>query len=274
MSRPGARDGTVDALFLSPHLDDAALSCGGQIHRRAAAGEHVTVVTVFAGAPLGAPTPLGAELHSLWGLPADPGDALAIRRAEDDAALAVLGAASARWDLVDAVYRVAPTPGGSPAAIYPTAIYPSLRLTLRARSGATSEQALLEQIVDRLRALPPARRLFAPLGVGRHVDHVLVRAAVDRAFPRDERLRFYEELPYAKRLLSVLRARGAAAPGRRWREEIVALGATDVDAKCRAIACYASQLGPVYRDEQDLRVQVQRALRRGGERVWLQADAP
>jgi LmbE family N-acetylglucosaminyl deacetylase len=274
VSLPGASYGTIDALYLSPHLDDAALSCGGQIHHRAAAGERVTVVTVFAGAPLGDPTPLGAQLHSLWGLPADPGDALAMRRAEDDAALAVLGAACVRWDLVDAVYRVAPTPGEGSAATHPTAVYPSLRSLYAPRSAATSEPALLEQIVDRLRALPPASRLYAPLGVGRHVDHVLVRTAIERAFPRDARLRFYEELPYAKRLLAVLRARGAAGPGRRWREEIVTLGPEDLDAKCRAIACYASQLGPVYRDEQDLRVQVQRALRRGGERVWLQAGAP
>ena len=265
--------GTVDALFLSPHLDDAVLSCGGHIHRRSAAGERVTVVTVFAGAPTGAPTALAAELHALWGLPADPREATAARRAEDDAALHVLGAAKVHWDLVDAVYRVAPTPGASTGTTYPTAIYPSLRSLYAPGSVATSEPALLEQIADRLRALPPASRLFAPLGVGRHVDHVLVRAAVDRAFPGDERLRFYEELPYAKRLLAVLRARGAAAPGRRWREEIVALGPADLEAKCRGIACYASQLGPVYRDEEDLRRQVRRALRRGGERVWHQAPA-
>ena len=35
-------------VYLSPHLDDAVLSCGGAIHRAGAAGEAVLVITVFA----------------------------------------------------------------------------------------------------------------------------------------------------------------------------------------------------------------------------------
>ncbi len=37
-------------IYLSPHYDDAALSCGGSIHKQATQQEPVAVITVFAGA--------------------------------------------------------------------------------------------------------------------------------------------------------------------------------------------------------------------------------
>ena len=45
-----------DLIYLSPHLDDAALSCGGQIARFRGEGRSVLIVTVTAGDP-----PMGAE---------------------------------------------------------------------------------------------------------------------------------------------------------------------------------------------------------------------
>jgi LmbE family N-acetylglucosaminyl deacetylase len=263
---PGSGAGRlVDALYLSPHLDDVVLSCGGQIHRRVAAGEDVVVVTVFAGAPEGEPTPLAAELHALWGLPADPREALAARRDEDDAALAVLGAKNVRWDYVDAVYRGTPAGAGRTQPFYPT-----LRSLYAPATEHRRERALAEEIAARLFELPPAARLVVPLGVGRHVDHLLVRRVVQQALPGDQRVRYYEELPYARRFLAVRRARGPAAPGKRWQHETVRLTLADFDAKCRAIACYASQLRPVFDDEADLRQKVRRALHGGGERLWLE----
>ena len=50
-------------VYLSPHLDDAVLSCGGMIHRQAQAGERVVVVTVCAGDP--PPGPLSDFARSL-----------------------------------------------------------------------------------------------------------------------------------------------------------------------------------------------------------------
>jgi LmbE family N-acetylglucosaminyl deacetylase len=259
----------IDALFLSPHLDDAVLSCGGHIHRRTAAGERVVVVTVFAGAPEGGPTMLAVELHALWGLPADPREALAARVGEDDAALAALGAEPERWGLLDAVYRGRATASGLTEASYPT-----LRSLFAQPGNDPDELGLSRTITELLRALPAARWVFVPLGVGRHVDHALVRRASELAFPDDDRLRYYEELPYARRWLAVRRAlRRGVPPGRKWTHETVRLSTADLDAKCRAIACYASQLGPVFRDEADLRRQVKKALRRGGERLWRSRPA-
>ena len=41
----------TDHLYLSPHFDDAALSCGGQIATFTAAGQSVLVVTITGGDP-------------------------------------------------------------------------------------------------------------------------------------------------------------------------------------------------------------------------------
>ncbi len=52
-------------LFLSPHPDDAVLSCGGLIHQLTQKGEPVTILTVMAGDPPDPlpDTPLVRELH-------------------------------------------------------------------------------------------------------------------------------------------------------------------------------------------------------------------
>ena len=44
-------------LFISPHLDDVVLSCGGYIHRLTTSGEKVVIVTVItADVPAGRPS--------------------------------------------------------------------------------------------------------------------------------------------------------------------------------------------------------------------------
>jgi LmbE family N-acetylglucosaminyl deacetylase len=88
---------SADALFVSPHLDDAVFSCGDRI----AACAGAIVVTVFAGfAPRNdVPTRWDAEC----GFGPDD-DVIAARRAEDRAALAALGATPLWLDFRDEQY--------------------------------------------------------------------------------------------------------------------------------------------------------------------------
>lgn len=46
MQTPSATQ--YNAIYLAPHLDDVALSCGGQVFDRTESGEHVLIVTVIA----------------------------------------------------------------------------------------------------------------------------------------------------------------------------------------------------------------------------------
>jgi len=81
--RPGELDRIV---VVSPHSDDAVLSAGDLI----AVASTATVVTVFAGTPAAYPEPLGVWDRACGFRPGD--DVAAVRRAEDERALARLGA--------------------------------------------------------------------------------------------------------------------------------------------------------------------------------------
>jgi LmbE family N-acetylglucosaminyl deacetylase len=80
-------------VVVSPHLDDAVLSLGATIRAAARAGDDVCVLTVFAG------DPGSVESASEWDARAGfrtGGEAARVRRDEDTAACAVLGART-RW---------------------------------------------------------------------------------------------------------------------------------------------------------------------------------
>src|SRR5215472_14873188 len=92
------------ALFVQPHLDDIALSCGGIVARARDRGEHPHVLTVFAGErdpDLGI-SEMAAELHRDWALGDNPWPA---RIDEDRRAMDVLGATSEQLTYCDAMYR-------------------------------------------------------------------------------------------------------------------------------------------------------------------------
>ena len=172
-------------VYASPHLDDAALSCGGQIWEQVRAGARVLVVTVFAGAPeVGATLSLFAqELHAQWGLASD---APLRRREEDEEALAHVGADAAYWPYLDCIYRQ--TPDGRFPYDGEEALFGEVHPV---------EEGLVAELTSRLSALPLKRGgvLHVPLAVGRHVDHQIVRRAAERCGCVPV---YYEDFPYAE----------------------------------------------------------------------------
>jgi LmbE family N-acetylglucosaminyl deacetylase len=209
-------------IYLSPHLDDAVLSCGGRIWRQVQAGDRVLVVTVFAGKP--SPdvplSPFAQALHAAWELV----DATAARREEDAAALALLGTESVYWPYTDCIYRRMPD-GGFPYASE-EALFGDVH---------SSDEALIAELAGRFRALAlePASVIYAPLAVGCHVDHQIVRRAVAGL----EGVTYYEDYPYAGKPGAVEGSLGIE----RWQEEVVPLSSDALEAKIAAIACYSSQ---------------------------------
>lgn len=252
-------------LYLSPHLDDAALSCGGHISQTTHAGHAVEILTLFAGDEPGpeAPpvSPLVSRIFELWGLEA--GEVMATRRREDFAAGATLGAEIAHWELQEAIHRRHPTRG---EALYPT---------LEKLFGpiASEEEAIVAALAARIvihARESGATFIVAPLGVGGHVDHRIVRAAAERAL--GDALYYYEEFPYVVWKLWALRRAGIY--GRRWERRSLPLRAEDLAARVAAIACYASQVTPLFRHPDRIDLLVRRHARRaGGERLWRRASA-
>ncbi len=245
------RSKAYDAIYLAPHLDDAVLSCGGQIVRRIGSGERVLVVTCFAGRePPGRLSPFARRLHWVCGLHVD---AIARRRSEDCRACHRLGAAVLHLEELEAIYRRDPR-SGSP-------LYASQRALFDACHAADGE--LLDRLAGRLAELSSGEQVVVPLAVGGHVDHQLVRAAAERAI---DRLTYYEDYPYVERSGALHKALGDPA---RWRSCTVALEESHIEEKLAAIASYHSQIQLLFLTSGRMTRRVRRYVRSvGGERLW------
>jgi LmbE family N-acetylglucosaminyl deacetylase len=148
-----------DSVILSPHFDDAVLSCW---HVLASAAQ-VLVVNVFAGEP-----PVGTL--GWWDRIAGAPDSAAVVRTrveEDRRALARAGSATVNLPFLDSQYR-------------------------------ESDQAPGE-IVQALRGvLVAGARIYAPAGLGdRHRDHIAVRAAALALHAEGADVTLYADLPHA-----------------------------------------------------------------------------
>lgn len=148
-------------MILSPHLDDAVLSCW---HVLRGPGE-VEVITVFAGTP-----PPGSGT-SWWDRLTGASDSVARmeeRRAEDREAFAIAGRTDTHLDFLDGQYEPADQP--------------------------------FDAIVARLRQLiDPAAVVYAPAALGEHGDHERVRRAAVELAASGQTVRLYADHPHAVR---------------------------------------------------------------------------
>jgi len=186
---------TARHIYVSPHLDDAVLSCGGLI-ASTEGRQRTEVWTLFCGAPwVGRPSPLAQWLHSASGART----ALALsrrRRREDHAACSSLGCRARHFGWRDAVYRRASTGEW-------------LYSETTEHAPPHDEAALVTAIVTKLKQnLNPNDLLIAPLGIGGHVDHLIARQAVERTGHKP--LLYYGDLPYSHRSPEELARRGDA----------------------------------------------------------------
>jgi LmbE family N-acetylglucosaminyl deacetylase len=148
-----------DTIILSPHFDDAVLSCW---HLLASAGE-VLVVNVFAGEPPAGTLGWWDELAGAT----DSAAAVRARIEEDRQALALAGRAAVNLPFLDSQYR-------------------------------QSDQASGE-IVQALRGvLIKDARIYAPASLGdHHPDHTAVRAAALALHAEGANVTLYADLPHA-----------------------------------------------------------------------------
>ena len=154
-------------IYLSPHLDDAVLSAGGLIYEQTRRRLPVEIWTFMAGfSPEHELTDLARTMHKIWGA-RSAADSVRARRAEDQRAAGQVGAKPVHFDFVDAIYRrdlngehlYTETVSGTP--------HPA-------------EADLPAQIAQTILAwVKPDDRLVCQLAIGSHVDHVIVRQAVE-----------------------------------------------------------------------------------------------
>ncbi len=182
-STPGARPyasyrvrrARYDQIYVSPHMDDAIYSCGGQIALARAQGVHVLVVTLF-GDGAGA-----ARGRGVFGDHAQ-------RLREERAAMERLDLDHLWLDFPDVLIR--------PKRLRELARYALPNLPLAPSELHARLYAALEALCVRLLALEG--HVFFPLAIGFHPDHRLA-FEVGRALQAATALpiSFYEDVPYA-----------------------------------------------------------------------------
>lgn len=188
-------------------------------------GVHVLVITVFNGRPILPVSAAAARFHARCGHTDDR--AMDEREAEDDRALATVGAKTERLHLPEALYRQ--NPDGTAMYEADSTIFTDDISTL-----ANTLDAVANQIAERTHSVRPDL-VLAPVGIGGHVDHLLVSAAARQL---DCTVLHYEDVPYVlynrcrdwRRVSGVRTAHLHHCSDQAW------------SAKISAITCYKSQL--------------------------------
>lgn len=222
---------TPTALFVSPHLDDAAFSCGGAMALLARRGWYAVLATVFT-ASVPEPTGFALECQLDKGLPPDV-DYMALRREEDRLFAERVGVGRVAWlDLPEAPHRGY---ASAPALFSGTLVDDEIW-----REAAGRLAVLLETLAPDL--------VFAPQALGNHADHLQVVRAV-RELDTLSPVAWYRDAPYAARepgaRPSPLLPDGLA-------ETAVDVAAT-LEIKLNACAAYTTQLGFQFGGEEGMR---------------------
>jgi LmbE family N-acetylglucosaminyl deacetylase len=230
-------------IYFQPHYDDAVFSCGGAVALQVGSGQQVLLVTVFGGAPPAgqALSSFAAQLIQRDGLGSDAAEAVRARQAEDLAAATLLDADVLWLDHPEALYRGVPAYYQDEQSLF-GAVHPN-DLTL---DGAIADS--LTQIHEKA----PLAALYAPLGVGNHVDHQLVCSAADRLAQQKINIKFYEDFPYVARSAGALEARQEAL-GIPMEQEIVEISHQPARYKEEASLQYRSQISANFGTEDRLR---------------------
>ncbi|GCF10395.1 GlcNAc-PI de-N-acetylase [Dictyobacter arantiisoli] len=188
-------------IFLSPHLDDVVYACGGTLGMQVSSGLTPLVISVFTGKPAANQklSPLAVDVLRDWSA-SDTQGAIRVmeeRKQEDKAALDYLQADYLWLDYQEAIYR------GQPG-------YYADKAQLMGGEVHTTDRSLdseLGQLLVDLHDQLPDTAWYAPLGIGRHVDHQILFSAVDRLVQRGAKVYFYEDFPYVQRDKGALDAR-------------------------------------------------------------------
>jgi hypothetical protein len=215
------------AVILSPHFDDAVLSCW---HVLASAGE-VLVVNVFAGEPVAGALGWWDRLAGAT----DSATAVRARIEEDRRALALAGRTAVNLPFLDSQYRQGDQAPG--------------------------------EIVEALRGILVAgARIYAPASLGdHHRDHIAVRAAALALQAEGADVALYADLPHATVdgwplwVLNGGSSSGADPAAERWAAELETTGipvermdatahrlpAETHASKLDAVLTYGSQIAPL-----------------------------
>jgi LmbE family N-acetylglucosaminyl deacetylase len=244
--------GKKQIVYISPHLDDAVLSCGGLIWEQVQSGARVQIWTLCAGDP--DPRTLSdfaKSLHARWHTGPD---AISMRREEDISSCRVLGVQARHFDVPDVIYRWNPHTG-EPYVLEDADL---------SKKIDPAEEELISQLAKELDMfLDSDVYLVCPLGVGNHLDHQLARQAVERL---DVKRWYYADYPYINANEETLLL--LIPPGVRM--EIFPISQSGINAWVEAIAMHRSQISTFWPDLKKMEEEIRQYHgKHGGIRLWI-----
>jgi LmbE family N-acetylglucosaminyl deacetylase len=260
----------MDWVFLSPHFDDAALSCGGLAWELAQAGLRPSVWTVCAGDPPPGPlSEFAQSLHDRWnsGL-----EATRLRRQEDIESCTYMAASYRRLPVPDCIYRQAGLNYWAAGATDllsnpPDWLYDSHEAIFGPIHPA--EKPLVAQLALHLgQDIPAQSEIVCPLAIGGHVDHRLTRAAAESL---GRSLWYYPDYPYVAQTQQELDDLQAAG----WAARRFAIRPAGMAAWGRAVAAHKSQISTFWPDLGAMQAALEdyRSLA-GGAWLWRPGTIP
>ena len=207
------------ALFISPHLDDVAFSCGGTLINLASTGWQVVLCTIFTASVL-RPAGFALSCQTDKGLSPDA-DYMEIRRAED-----LKFASLTRAQAVHLPFPEAPHRGYESAP----------ELFAGVKEADEVWRKVSAELTDMVNESRPDL-IFAPQGIGNHADHLQTIKAI-LASPFAENVNWYQDTPYIIR-------RPAALPSNLLPANLIArtvdISAT-LERKIAACSAYSTQI--------------------------------
>jgi LmbE family N-acetylglucosaminyl deacetylase len=224
-------------IYISPHLDDAVLSCGGLIFEQSLVKQKVEIWTIFAGDPPdGELSPFAQKLHSEWGSGADTPDR---RRLEDAAACRHLGARYRHLPFQDCIYRQARASSW---------IYASEE-ALWGEVSREDEPTIQTLQTFLAASLKPDDILVGPLTIGKHIDHQMVRQALEGL---ERPLMYYADIPYLFNHLEQF-----SELTRDLQSQLYPISTQALAAWQEAIGMYASQIESLFNDIENMNEMIQ-----------------
>jgi LmbE family N-acetylglucosaminyl deacetylase len=239
-------------IYISPHLDDAVLSAGGLIYEQTRAGMDVEIWTLLCGFPPSEEfSPFAQMLHCQWGIPA-AAEGISTRRTEDVKAASIISAKTVHFDFLDCIYRR----GKNGDWLYNLEVFVPPH-----EDDADLPARMAESISARLQ---PTDQLVCQFGLGSHLDHVLVRRAVELL----QRPILYDvDIPYLFNFPGELASKTAGMKAKTYR-------ITDSGLRSwqDAIVAYESQLSGLFDSPEAMRAQIEQYWSEYiGIRLWSSA---
>lgn len=236
-------------IYISPHFDDAVLSCGGLIAGQTSKGTSVEIWTICAGdPPPGQLSRMAKEIHKEWGT-GTAQETVHLRQGEDREAAGGVGAGVFHSDTPDCIYRRSP----NRTLLYTLGVFTPWN---------PLEKDLHTQIAVSLSGkLQPEDVVVCPLAIGGHVDHIITRQAVESL---DRPLLYYADIPY---LLNRPKSLSSVSVG--LTVETYPISGEGLRAWLTGIAAYRSQISMLFKTHRRMRVAISRYWEsRHGVRLW------